>query len=106
MENPFVVVRRNLGVPQAEFARTLGVSLPTLWSAEKGSTARPMAVLRALRSMGYDAQRIGEEYMRWRIDQRDSQRTRLRREIGAPRVLDGNFRRLESFSDGDGGGGG
>jgi len=105
VENPFVVVRRNLGVPQAEFARTLGVSLPTLWSAEKGSTARPMAVLRALKSMGYDAQHLGEEYMRWRIDQRNSQRSRLKQGAGAPRALDGNFRRLESFSDSDGGGG-
>jgi DNA-binding XRE family transcriptional regulator len=101
VENPFVVVRRNLGIPQAEFARTLGVSLPTLWSAEKGSTAKPMAVLRALKSMGYDAQRIGEEYMRWRIDQRDSQRSRLKEDASARRALDGSFRRLESFSDGD-----
>ena len=102
MENPFVMMRRNLGIPQAEFARTLGVSLPTLWSAEKGSTARPMAVLRALKSMGYDAQRLGEDYIRWRTDQRELQRTRLKQDARARQALDGNFRRLESFTDGDG----
>ncbi len=100
MDNPFVAMRRNLGIPQAEFARTLGVSLPTLWAAEKGSTARPMAVLRALRSMGYDAQRLGEEYVRWRTEQRDAQR-RLLRQATADRSADTSFRRLESFSDGD-----
>lgn len=99
MENPFLAVRRNLGIPQAEFARTLGVSLPTLWAAEKGSTAQPMSVLRALRSMGYDAQLLGEEYMRWRLAQRDSQRSRLKQEASARHALDGSFRRLETFSD-------
>ena len=94
-------MRRNLGIPQAEFARTLGVSLPTLWAAEKGSTARPMSVLRALRSMGYDAQRLGEDYARWRVDQRESQRSQLRQDAGARKVMDGSFRRLESFTDGD-----
>jgi DNA-binding XRE family transcriptional regulator len=88
VDNPFLAVRRNLGIPQAEFARTLGVSLPTLWAAEKGSTARPMSVLRALRTMGYDAQRLGEEYVCWRATIRSA--------------VDGGFRRLESFSDGDG----
>lgn len=101
MDNPFVAMRRNLGIPQAEFARTLGVSLPTLWAAEKGSTARPMAVLRALRSMGYDAQRLGEEYVRWRTDQRDAQRQLLRQATADRRSADTGFRRLESFSDGD-----
>jgi len=94
-------MRKNLGIPQAEFARTLGVSLPTLWAAEKGSTARPMSVLRALRSMGYDAQRLAEDYALWRADQRESQRSRLRQDAGARQAMDGSFRRLESFSDGD-----
>ena len=102
MDNPFLAVRRNLGIPQAEFARTLGVSRPTLWAAEKGSTARPISVLRALRSMGYDANRLGEEYVQWRADQRESQRLQLREDAGARRAMDGTFRRLESFSDGDG----
>ncbi|GAC1479403.1 MAG: hypothetical protein NVS1B6_20360 [Steroidobacteraceae bacterium] len=100
LDNPFVAMRRNLGIPQAEFARTLGVSLPTLWAAEKGSTARPMSVLRALRAMGYDAQRLGEEYARWRTDERESHRLRLRQDAGIRRAMDGSFRRLESF-DGD-----
>lgn len=102
MDNPFVAMRRNLGIPQAEFARTLGVSLPTLWAAEKGSTARPMSVLRALRSMGYDAPRLAEEYARWRINQRESQQLRLREDVRARIALGGNFHRLESFTDGDG----
>ncbi|MDQ6710287.1 MAG: hypothetical protein M3Z11_06980 [Candidatus Dormibacteraeota bacterium] len=101
MDNPFVAMRRNLGIPQAEFARTLGVSLPTLWAAEKGSTAKPVSVLRALRSMGYDAQRLGEDYARWRLDQRESQRLRLRQDAGARPAMDVGFRRLETFSDGD-----
>lgn len=94
-------MRRNLGIPQAEFARTLGVSLPTLWAAEKGSTARPMSVLRALRSLGYDAQRLSEDYARWRVDQRESQRSQLRQDSGARQAIGGGFRRLESFTDGD-----
>jgi DNA-binding XRE family transcriptional regulator len=102
VDNPFLAVRRNLGIPQAEFARTLGVSLPTLWAAEKGSTARPMSVLRALRTMGYDAQRLGEEYVCWRAEQRESQRLRLREDATIRSAVDGGFRRLESFSDGDG----
>ncbi len=102
MDNPFVAVRRSLGVPQAEFARTLGVSLPTLWAAEKGSTARPLAVLRALRAMGYDAQRLAEEYLRWRVDQREAQRMRLRQDTNGRGALAQSFRRLESLSDGDG----
>lgn len=104
MENPFLAIRRNLAMPQAEFARVLGVSLPCLWAAERGGTTRPMAVLRALRAMGYDAQRLGQDYTRWRAGQREAERLRLQQRLSARPPDSPGFRRLEAFArpeDGD-----
>ena len=91
-------------MPQAEFARVLGVSLPCLWAAERGGTTRPMAVLRALRAMGYDAQSLGQEYTRWRAAQREAERLRLQRRLSDRLPDSPGFRRLEAFArpeDGD-----
>jgi transcriptional regulator with XRE-family HTH domain len=105
LENPFLAIRRSLGMPQAEFARVLGVSLPCLWAAERGGTTRPMAVLRALRAIGYDAQGLGQDYARWRAAQREAERLRLQRRLSArPPPASQGFRRLEAFArpeDGD-----
>lgn len=77
-ENPIVGLRHKLGMGQAEFARVLGVSLPALWAAETGTTARPTAVLGALQRLHYDTASLSELYARWRADLLKDEGTRLR----------------------------
>jgi transcriptional regulator with XRE-family HTH domain len=77
-DNPFVALRRRIGLGQAEFARVIGCSLPALWAAEKGTTAKPAAILRGLQQLGYNATPLAERYARWRAEMLLDERIRLR----------------------------
>jgi transcriptional regulator with XRE-family HTH domain len=71
-------LRRRVGLGQAEFARVLGCSLPALWAAEKGATAKPAAILRGLQQLGYNTTPLAERYARWRAEMLIDERLRLR----------------------------
>jgi transcriptional regulator with XRE-family HTH domain len=77
-DNPFVALRRRIGLGQAEFARVIGCSLPALWAAEKGTTAKPGAILRGLQQLGYNTTPLAERYARWRDEMLIDERIRLR----------------------------
>ena len=77
-DNPFVALRRRIGLGQAEFARVIGCSLPSLWAAEKGTTVKPAAVLRGLQQLGYNTTLLAERYARWRAEMLIDERLRLR----------------------------
>lgn len=77
-ENPFIRLRRQMGLGQAEFARIIGCSLPALWAAERGTTIKPSIILRGMQRLGYDATRLAEQYARWRVGMLESERMRLR----------------------------
>ena len=76
--NPFVAIRRQMQLGQAEFARIIGCSLPALWAAERGTTAKPTIILRGLQELGYDATRLAEQYGEWRSAMLEDERFRLR----------------------------
>jgi transcriptional regulator with XRE-family HTH domain len=77
-DNPFIRLRRTLGIGQAQFARALGISLPALWAAENGTTAQPTGVFRALHALGYDSPELPGAYARWRARLLERERLRLR----------------------------
>jgi transcriptional regulator with XRE-family HTH domain len=81
--NPFVALRRTIGLGQADFARALGVSLPSLWAAENGTTAHPMGVFRALRAVGYEPAELVRAYDRWRARAVEGERNRMRNIIAS-----------------------
>jgi transcriptional regulator with XRE-family HTH domain len=77
-DNPFLALRRRVGLGQAEFARVIGCSLPALWAAEKGTTAKPAAILRGLQQLGYNTTPLAERYARWRAEMLIDERLRIR----------------------------
>jgi transcriptional regulator with XRE-family HTH domain len=76
--NPFVAIRRQMQLGQAEFARVIGCSLPALWAAERGTTAKPTIILRGLQELGYEATQLAEKYGEWRSAMLKDERFRLR----------------------------
>ena len=82
-DNPFVRLRRTLGIGQAQFARALGISLPALWAAENGTTAQPNGVFRALHALGYDSPELPRTYARWRARLLEGERLRLRNDFAS-----------------------
>ena len=82
-ENPLLALRRQLCLGQADFARALGVSLPALWAAEKGTTANPIALWKALQALGYDTAELSDQYHRWRANLLEAGRLRLRHDLGS-----------------------
>jgi transcriptional regulator with XRE-family HTH domain len=87
-DNPFIRLRRTLGIGQAQFARALGVSLPALWAAENGTTAKPTGIFRALHSLGYDSPELPRAYARWRARLLEGERVRLRDDFASASSAD------------------
>lgn len=85
VDNPLILLRRRLGLGQAEFARALGVSLPSLWCAEKGTTAHPTALFHALQQLGYNAKELAAQYTRWRVRLVEDERFRLKAQFDLER---------------------
>lgn len=70
MSNPFRAARQRLGLTQSGMARTAGLSLPTIASAEAGATANPRTLLTALEHLGFDAGQLERDYQTWLTEQR------------------------------------
>ena len=87
-ESPIVAMRRRFNLGRAPFARAVGVSLPAVWGAEKGTTGNPVALLRALEHLGYDSARLLEGYRQWRREVVAQAGNRLKVQIQAANAAD------------------
>lgn len=66
-ENPFVVLRRRLGVDRKTLAFALGLSGGTLYFYENGRALKISAnILKKLKSIGVDTDQFENQYSEWR----------------------------------------
>ena len=67
MDNPIKNIREEQGKTINEMALKLGVNYMTYFRAEKGMnlTVSPI-IMRRLEKMGYDRDKIEQEYRKWR----------------------------------------
>jgi len=67
MQNPFVELRENLGMPLETFARRLHITPEYLMQLERGGAKKlPPHFLRELRDAGYNNREINRQYDNFR----------------------------------------
>ena len=70
--NPIKALRLQRGLKQGEFAILLGISYPHLSWAEGGQMVKlPPSLRRGLAALGYDDEKINQEYIEWRAWKRE-----------------------------------
>ncbi len=76
--NPMVAFRKKLGLSVCDFAIAAGVNYSIVWNLEHGLTANvPLSIMNAVNKIGYDADKLADDYLRWRSESQKRILTRL-----------------------------
>ena len=69
--NPIIKVRKELGMCRGEFANICGVGYTTVQNTEKNFPQKiGNQILKGINRLGYDPEKIKEEYQEFRIDKK------------------------------------
>jgi len=82
-QNPFLRVRKEMGLTVAEFAAAVGLGSSTILLLEKGAILTPRIPLQKIAELGYDSEKLGQEYSAWRKELGDSIRSSMSFQKGA-----------------------
>lgn len=83
MQNPFLEIRRGLGLTRLQLSMLVGVRYDALWVLEAGAVNRPNPMtLKALQeALGVDPEELTTAYVAWRKEQQERLRQAQREQV-------------------------